>query len=151
MPVIIPDALERVLLTLWIGTMWAIGYIAAPVLFAVLDERQTAGRLAGEMFHIVNWLGLGCGIVLILMVLKRYGHHWRFWVLLVMVLVVANNQFVLQPMMQALKTEGLTPGSEAAGRFGMLHGISSILYLLTSVLGLVLVALGLRPKAAANG
>ncbi|MEO6697586.1 MAG: hypothetical protein ABIN45_06265, partial [Gammaproteobacteria bacterium] len=56
------------------------------------------------------------------------------------------GEFMLQPMMQALKAatpQGFVPGSAEAARFGMLHGISSTLFLVTSLLGLALVVFGL--------
>ncbi|KPJ91196.1 MAG: hypothetical protein AMJ53_12140 [Gammaproteobacteria bacterium SG8_11] len=141
-------AAERVLLTAWVGGLWAIGYIAAPTLFTVLDDRRLAGQLAGEMFHVINWLGISCGIVLLLIVLKRYGRVWQMWVLLVMLVLVVNNEFVLQPMMAELKAHGLTEGSEAKSRFGLLHGLSSSVYLLTSILGLIIVGLGFKKPAS---
>lgn len=135
---------QRILLTAWVGGLWAIGYIAAPTLFATLDDRAMAGMLAGEMFHIINWLGLVCGISLLIITVKRYGRVWQFWVLLIMVLIVVNNEFVLQPMMADLKTQGLIDGSAAKSRFGVLHGVASLLYLLMSILGLMLVAVGVK-------
>jgi hypothetical protein len=136
------SATERVLVTAWVGGLWAIGYIAAPTLFGVLDDRQLAGQLAGEMFHIINWLGMICGGLLLLVVLKRYGRAWQFWVVLVMLILVLNNEFVLQPMMAELKAQGLVEGSAAKSRFGQLHGLSSAAYLAISILGLILVAVG---------
>jgi len=135
---------QRILLTAWVGGLWAIGYIAAPTLFATLDDRAMAGMLAGEMFHIINWLGLVCGISLLIITVKRYGRVWQFWVLLIMVLIVVNNEFVLQPMMADLKTQGLIDGSAAKSRFGVLHGVASLLYLLMSIMGLMLVAVGVK-------
>ena len=44
---------ERVLLTLWVGGLWAIGYMVAPALFATLEDRALAGNLAGLMFEII--------------------------------------------------------------------------------------------------
>ena len=44
------DGLAGGLLVLWIGGMWAIGYVAAPVLFANLGDKQLAGMLAGRLF-----------------------------------------------------------------------------------------------------
>lgn len=135
---------ERVLLTAWVGGTWAIGYIAAPTLFAVLDDRKLAGQLAGEMFHAINWLGMVSAVLLLLIVIKRCGKIWQLWVLLLMLVLVLNNEFVLQPMMAELKAQGLPEGSAAKSRFGMLHGISSVAYLVVSLLGLVLVAVGIR-------
>ncbi|MCK5382667.1 MAG: DUF4149 domain-containing protein, partial [Gammaproteobacteria bacterium] len=32
-------SLERILLTLWVGSLWVVGFVVAPVLFAELDDR----------------------------------------------------------------------------------------------------------------
>lgn len=134
---------ERILLTLWVGGLWAIGYIAVPTLFANMNDRQLAGALAGQMFHIISYIGLVCGVLLLASVLKRAGLQWRAWVLIVMLALVATGEFVLQPMMESLKLQGLIEGSEAKKQFGMLHGVASIIYLMESLLGLALVVTGL--------
>ena len=52
-------------------------------------------------------------------------------------------------MMADLKAQGpIVPGSDSAAAFGLLHGISTGIYLLLSLLGLILVALGLRRTPA---
>jgi hypothetical protein len=137
---------ERILVTLWVGSLWSIGYIAAPTLFAMLDDRRLAGELAGQMFHIVNYVGLVCGSVLIIGMLLRKLRGWQFWAILIMLVIVAGSEFVIQPMMQNLKASGLVEGSEQARQFGRLHGISETLYLATSLLGLALVAFGMPRK-----
>ena len=43
----VSEALWFVAITLWVGGLWAIGYIAAPVLFSSLGDRQLAGVVAG--------------------------------------------------------------------------------------------------------
>lgn len=135
---------ERFLLTLWVGCLWAIGYLAVPVLFAKLDDRMLAGMLAGEMFTIVSYLGLFCGTALLLGLLFRLGtsavRDWRLWLLLAMLLLVVAGEFILQPQMAELKLAGLPEGSMEASRFARLHGVSSILYLLNSLFGLVLIS-----------
>ena len=130
--------------------MWSIGYIAAPTLFAMLDDRKLAGQVAGQMFHIINWLGLVCAAALLLITLKRYGRIWQFWILLIMLLLVINNEFILQPLMANLKIQGLIEGSAAKSRFGMLHGIASTLYLFISIMGLVLVSVGIHKSKSKN-
>jgi len=143
-------ATERVLLTAWVGGLWAIGYLAAPVLFKVLEDRRMAGELAGHMFKIIAIVGLVCGTLLLVAALQRHGvrwlRSWRGWTLVAMLVLVALGLFVLQPMIQEVKALGLVEGSEQVRRFGMLHGVSSILYLFTSVGGLALVACGLVPR-----
>jgi len=135
---------EKILLTLWVGSLWSIGYIAAPVLFMILDDRQLAGKLAGQMFHIVSYVGLVSGIILLLSQLRSFRLHWRLWVIVVMLVAVACGEFLLQPMMETLKSQGLVEGSAVRRQFGILHGVASIIYMLESLLGLILVMFGMH-------
>jgi hypothetical protein len=136
------NSAERILLALWVGALWGVGYLAVPVLFHELSDRMLAGALAGRMFTLVAYLGLGVGLALAFGELARYRWrpYWRFWVLVVMLVLVAVGEFWLQPMMAALKVGGLPEGSARAVEFGRLHGISASLYLATSLAGLALVA-----------
>lgn len=138
---------ERVLLTIWVGGMWIVGYVVAPVLFKML-ERQVAGNVAGQLFTIMSFIGLICGILLLTSMLYRHGFsnwlQWRVLVLIGMLVIVVIGQFVLQPMMVELKAAGLA--GEAARQFGRLHGISSILFMINSLAGLALVIFGLSGK-----
>lgn len=145
---------ERILLTLWVGSMWFAGYVAAPLLFSTLESRALAGMVAGQLFSAVHYLGLGCGGLLLLGAITwgrvAQGRHYRAWILALMLLLVMVGQFVLQPLMAQAKLSGLEPGSADAARFGVLHGIASSLYLLTSVLGLVLVLWRARGRGVAQ-
>lgn len=139
---------ERILLTLWVGALWAVGYLAVPTLFALLDDRMLAGMLAGRMFTLVSYLGMLCCGLLLLGSVFRQGRSVirsvRTWLLLVMVLLVMVGEFGLQPLMAQLKTQGLAEGSTQAVQFARLHGIASVLYLINSLCGLLLVGLGDR-------
>lgn len=141
---------ERVLLSLWVGGLCAIGYLAVPILFATLDDRMLAGMLAGKMFTAMSFIGLAAGSALLVMAVMTSARplsQWRVRLLLLMLLLVAVGEFLLQPMMAGLKADGLLEGSEAASRFAMLHGIASILYLINSLSGLALLILYARLKA----
>ena len=131
---------ERILLTLWVGGMWAVGYIVAPTLFSML-EKSVAGNVAGQLFTIISYLGLFCGSLLIIGLVSRVGtafsQHWSFWALLVMLVLILIGQFVLQPMMAELKATGITDLNRS--EFGKLHGIASVLFLINSLAGLALV------------
>ena len=140
--------LERLLLSLWVGVMVGVGYIAAPVLFSALDDRKLAGSLAGEMFYIVMLIGLIVGGILLLLRYKdesvSFFTQWRGWVLLLMLTLVAVSMFVLQPMIVEIKAAGIAEGSDNAKTFGMLHGVSSLVYMATILAGCLLVYCGLR-------
>jgi hypothetical protein len=140
---------ERILLTIWVGGLWAVGYLAVPVLFHTLDDRALAGQLAASMFHIIGFIGLFCGTLLLISAAVAAGaawlRSWRVWALVVMLALVAAGVFVLQPMMADLKAMNYAADAVLAARFKMLHGVSSAMYLITSLLGLALVAA--NPKA----
>ena len=133
----IVPALERILLTLWVGSLWVSGFMVAPLLFAVLEDRSLAGTLAGELFSITAYLGLVCGAVLLALNAAKYRtFNWRGLLLAGMLLLIVIGQFVLTPMIAGLREQGLS----GSPRFGQLHGMASVLYVITSLCGLVLVA-----------
>lgn len=145
------EGLYFVVLTLWVGGLWAIGYLVAPVLFANLESRQLAGILAGKLFALIGWIGLGSAAYLFVFLLLR----WRgqllkravFWLVLMMALMSAASLFGIQPLMEQLKADALpreVMESVLRDRFATWHGISSILYLVQSMLGLWLVVWGSR-------
>jgi hypothetical protein len=131
---------------LWVGGMWAIGYLAVPVLFQTLTDRQMAGLLAGKMFTLMAFVGLVCAVYLLVNQWWIFGKTaWMeatFRVTLVMLVLLLLGQFVLQPMMADLKLRALpldVMQGGLASEFKALHGIASVLYLIQSLLGLVLV------------
>jgi hypothetical protein len=141
-------ALERVALTLWVGGLWVTGYVAAPLFFATLSDRRLAGELAGHLFSAMSMIGLACGVFLLVAALvrirTRFLRAWRVWVLLLMLALTLVGEFVLLPAVQAIRAQAgtaLIPGHPLYGAFSRLHGIASILFLVNSLAGLVLVIL----------
>lgn len=141
------EALYLVAITLWVGGMWAIGYVAAPVLFSSLGDRQLAGLVAGKLFALIGWIGLGAAAWLLLFLVVRWGgavfKRAVFWLVVLMALMVAASQFGIQPLMAQLKADALpreVMESVLRDRFATWHGVSSILYLVQSLLGVWLVA-----------
>jgi hypothetical protein len=140
------EALYFILIALWVGGMWAIGYMAAPVLFASLGDRQLAGMVAGKLFALIGWVGLGSTAYLLVFLAVRWGgqvfRRAVFWLVLLMGLLAAASQFGIQPLMAQLKADALpreVMESVLRDRFAAWHGISSILYLVQSLLGVWLV------------
>ena len=140
------DALYFATLTLWVGGLWTIGYIVAPTLFATLADRQLAAMLAGKLFILIGWIGLGCAAYLLIFMLLRIGRaalkRWSFWLLLLMLGLTAASQFGIHPILAQLKADALpreVMESVMRDRFVTWHGIASILYLVQSVLGLLVV------------
>lgn len=140
------EALYLISITVWVGGLWAIGYMAAPVLFASLGDRQLAGMVAGKLFALIGWVGLGSAAWLLVFLVLRYGgqvfKRAIFWLVVLMALLTAASQFGIQPLMAQLKLDAMPRGvmeSVLRDRFAAWHGISSILYLVQSLLGLWLV------------
>jgi len=140
------DASYLIVLTLWVGSLWAIGYVAAPTLFAALDDRLLAGTLAGRMFAVVGWMGLASGAYLLLFMLFRLGagalRRAIFWIVLVMLVLTAAQLFGLQPLIAQLRSESVPrvlAEAAARSRFATWHGVASVLYLLQSLLGVAAV------------
>ena len=130
----------RIALTLWVGGMWTTGYIVAPVLFNMLDK-QTAGEVAGRLFTIISYVGIGCAVLLLMDASTGNTPMWkqtRVRLVAVMVLIVMIGQWGLQPMMVELKAQGLDQAAVRA-QFGRLHGAAAVLFMINSLLGLALV------------
>jgi len=134
------------MLVLWIGGIWAIGYVAAPVLFASLDDKQLAGMLAGKLFEWMAWIGIAAATYLLIYRVARDGaaalKTLFFWAVALMLALTLVGLFGIQPVMQSLKDQAMPLAvmqSVFADRFARWHGISSILYLIQSMLGLLLV------------
>ena len=138
--------LATILITAWVGGLWAVGYLAVPVLFYAQPDRQLAGMLAGQMFSLVAYLGMACATYLLILRISEAGRESLrqslFWTVAAMLLLTLVIQYGIQPVMTGLKAQALpldVMHSAFADRFKMLHGISSILYLIQSLLGLFLV------------
>lgn len=144
---------QRIVLTLWVGGMWCVGYLAVPLLFKNLDDRMLAGMLAGKLFFAMYILSLAVVVILtVLQAIKHRGLWWRNWrnaALAMAFLLVTVSMGYLQPKMNALKAQrdlGHLAVLQFDQQFKPLHGLSSALYLLISALGLAVVAAGIDPK-----
>ena len=140
------DKLALIAITLWVGALWAVGYIAAPTLFYHLPDKQLAGSLAGQMFTLVAYVGMACGLYLLINRLARFGtqalKQGFFWAAFFMLLLTLAGHFGVAPVIAQLKAQAMPADvmhSVFADRFETWHGVASIAYALESLLGFVLV------------
>ena len=136
------------ILTLWVGSIITVGYIVTPTLFATLSDRQVAGMVAGALFRIEGIISMILSVGLIVfanLLVKRGCDRYKNirWYLLAMLICSVISAFVLEPMMDSLREEALSHGfpvmlSPLAQAFSRLHIFASIVYLLQSLIGLVL-------------
>lgn len=139
------DYLYAIAIALWVGALWSIGYIAAPTLFMFVADRALAGTLAGKMFAIVAWLGMGCSVYLLTYLFFRDGvRAFRLlilWLIVLMLVLTLAGHFGVTPIVEKLRIETAREMVESVvrSRFQAWHGIASILWMIQSVLGVLLV------------
>jgi hypothetical protein len=136
------------ILTLWVGSIITVGYIVTPTLFATLSDRQVAGMVAGALFRIEGIISMILSVGLIvfanLLVKRGCGRYKNIrWYLLAMLICAGISALFFEPMMDSLREEALSQGfpvmlSPLAESFTRLHTFASIVYLLQSLIGLVL-------------
>lgn len=134
---------------LWVGSFITVGFLVVPVLFSSLGDRQVAGMVAASLFKATGYIGVALSGFLMVMsnYLVRQGHQrYRLirWILLGMLACTISAALIIIPWMNSLRDQALFAGlsvreSSNAILFGRLHGVSSALYMVQTVLGLVLV------------
>jgi Domain of unknown function (DUF4149) len=131
-----------VVLTLWAGSLWTVCGIAAPVAFAVLDDRHAAGRVAATLFEIETWLGAACALLLFAAAFAHKPLATRLgppWLVAATAAAPLVSELVLSPMMAAARA------ANDMSRFGILHGVSAVLFVAAALGALVLVLRFNRP------
>ncbi|MDQ6992647.1 MAG: DUF4149 domain-containing protein [Mariprofundus sp.] len=137
----------RICLALMLALLVVPGYIVAPALFAGAGSQALAGELAGTIFHIslLSLLFLAASVAAFWLRMEAGRSRWVL--LLLLSLLVAINAFALAPIMAELKVQ-MGPIDLVAKEdpqrqlFGLYHGISAILHLLSSFIAIALVAIG---------
>jgi hypothetical protein len=116
-----------IVVTLWAGSLWTVCGLVAPTLFAMLEDRTLAGRLAARFFDLVTLIGIAAGAILLaLSFTGRYvlpGRHGKLLVALTAGLP-ALSELLLSPLMEQARAAG------NMARFGMLHGIAAAVFMI---------------------
>lgn len=140
------QAARQLVAALWAGSLWAVGYLAAPTLFASVDS-ELAGNMVGKLLRSEAWLSIGCAAAMLALLRLAAGldaKRRRLLDILVLAMLGCTLAVYLgiQPVMAHLR-ELAGPGgvrnSPQWTQFAVLHGVSQLIYVLESVLGAVLV------------
>ena len=135
------ERLAKIALMFWAIVTWATGYVFAPVMFAKFDKIQ-AGLNTGELLHATYVLSLLCALVLLIDFRVRFKQHLLhltdLWLTLGALFIVIVQYVGISPKMTTLKQTMLSNPADASA-FMQWHGVSQVLYLITSVLLAVLV------------
>ncbi|MBU6460322.1 MAG: DUF4149 domain-containing protein [Proteobacteria bacterium] len=141
------DISAIIALTLWIGGMWAIGFIVTPALFHVIPTQMVAGMVAGRLFRLTAWMGMACGGWLILYRLIRSGTHafrqGSFWLIVAILTLTIIGQYYVAPVLHSLKHQALpldVMQSVFRSRFSTWHGVANLLFIIQSLLGVWLIS-----------
>ena len=133
----------RLSLALILGLLVVPAYVVAPMLFAELESVQ-AGLIAGEVFYTSNLAILILAVASALFCQRIQVKKSTWYLLGLVVLMVAINAFGVTSMMAMIKAEvgdisALSHDNPLRWAFAFWHGMGSMLQLITTILVVVLV------------
>lgn len=146
------DIVSLLVLSIWVGAMFGFGAFFAPALFRRL-ERAEAGMVAGAVLGRVESLGLvASGVLVVVVTLQGMAAGWQWLELIRLLLVVKLLSLTLvsvmgiKPKMDTLKAEAgaihaLPEEDPRQEEFGRLHKLSTALFTVNLLLGILLIAL----------
>jgi uncharacterized membrane protein len=142
---------EFLALSLWLGADVFLSFVVAPGAFGVLASRDQAGAIVGYALWRMHFIGVVCGVVLLVTRLVRTRTFASlvapaaFCVVLMIALTVISQHFV-SPKMAELRVqmgsiEATAANSPLVAEFSRLHRVSVSLesgVLLAGVVGMYL-------------
>lgn len=136
---------RRLLLALQAGVLVSVGGLVAPTLFAILDNRLVAGRIAGEIFRRTTFLTIALGLAVFILASAEppaASIARRLRVLLPAALLCLS-EFAVRPMIEAARA-AQGPASTA---FIAWHSVSTAVFITATVAAVVLVCIDdCRPR-----
>jgi len=107
---------------LWWGSLSVIGFMAVPLLFRNAPSAALAGQLAGKLFTAQSWVGLACGMVVLMGARDSEGTATMGW-------ARGAVTYVLLGMLCALLQEfGVSPRIIARQNLAFWHSFGTVLY-----------------------
>ncbi|HKV63808.1 MAG TPA: DUF4149 domain-containing protein [Candidatus Acidoferrum sp.] len=141
-------------LSLWLGSDVFLSFVVAPGAFRILSSRDAAGAIVGFGLARMHWMGVVCGVALLLARLLRtktfasLATPAALCVVLMILLTVVSQQAV-SPKMAALRVQlgsiqATAADSPLLTEFGRLHRVSVSLESTVLLAGLVAMYLMLK-------
>ncbi|MCC2956208.1 DUF4149 domain-containing protein [Massilia sp. IC2-477] len=131
---------------LWAGTLWVLGYIAAPAVFAAVPS-LVAGDVVAVLLHRLGWVSIASAAVMLALVRLSpdldAGRRRSLNLLVLAMLACALVMWIgLQPAMAQMR-ELAGPGGVRASpywtQFAVMHGVSQLFHVVESILAAILV------------
>ncbi len=134
----------RLLAGLWFGSVAFFLAVAAPAAFSAAPNATAAADIVGAMLTRWHYFALLAPLVLLALQWRRP----RGWVVVVLFLAIvfASAEAIIDTRVRALRLASIVPISQLSRehplrrRFGLLHGLSSLLLLAQVVAGGMIVA-----------
>ena len=146
-------AIEFLGLSIWLGSDVFLSFVVAPGAFSVLASRDQAGAVVGYSLGRMHWMGIVCGVVILLVRVLRVRGLAALVTpaalcVVLMNLLTAISQLAVSPRMAVLRVqmgsiEATAEGNPLLAEFARLHTISVGLesgVLLAGMLALFLMA-----------
>jgi len=139
---VIARRVTGLVLSLWAGSLVTVCGLAAPTAFALL-ERRSAGQVAARLFLFETIIGLiVAAIVFVAQRTSRFPIPRAATIALAIgVTAPLSSELVLGPMMQTARSVG------DMARFGVLHGVSALLFAVACICAIASAWLFNRPAA----
>ena len=127
-------AIEFLGLGMWLGSDIFLSFVVAPGAFSVLASRDQAGAIVGYALTRMHWMGIACGVVILLARLLRVRSLTALlaataWCVMLMIILTVISQVAVSPKMALLRVQMGSIEASAAGNpwlaeFARLHAIS---------------------------
>ncbi len=127
-------AIEFLGLSIWLGSDVFLSFVVAPGAFSVLANRDQAGAIVGYSLGRMHWIGIVCGLVILLVRVLRIRSLTALVApaalcVVLMIILTVISQVAVSPKMAVLRVqmgsiEATSAGSPLLAEFARLHTIS---------------------------
>jgi hypothetical protein len=102
--------LEFLALSIWLGSDVFLSFVVAPGAFSVIASRDQAGAIVGYSLARMHWMGVVCGVLILLVRLVRARSAASLVspaavCIVLMILLTVVSQLAVSPKMAALRVE----------------------------------------------
>ena len=126
--------LEFLALSIWLGSDVFLSFVVAPGAFAVLASRDQAGAIVGYSLTRMHWLGVVCGLLILLFRFMRVRSFTSLrspatLFIMLMMLLTLVSQLTVSPKMAKLRVQmgsiqATAADSPLLAEFSRLHRVS---------------------------
>jgi uncharacterized membrane protein len=127
-------AIEFLGLSIWLGSDVFLSFVVAPGAFSVLASRDQAGAIVGYSLGRMHWIGIVCGLVILLVRVLRIRSLTALVApaalcVVLMIILTVISQVAVSPKMAVLRVQmgsiqATSAGSPLLAEFARLHTIS---------------------------